>query len=243
MAPARRSDGSAPLDRSHPRSAEGRRQCRRSQRLNARGDRWRLLAATLLGGCSDIYYDRRDTVSLARRRCGGRQHGHADGRSVAARTAANRNIAFDGERAAAARRALPHRPSHPAGQRHAPARPPTAAAAAGAVTAATASAASAPMQPQHQQVTAAVRHGIDDAHAQGLERGEQDARRGGAHRDAGFEQSGALDVRRRAADRARQSCPARSPSVGASFDTDGATVVIVDLDAGRAERDARRWSG
>ena len=44
-----------------------------------------LIAGTALAGCSDIYYDRRETVARRRRRRGGVQHGGTDGRSVAAR--------------------------------------------------------------------------------------------------------------------------------------------------------------
>ena len=51
-----------------------------------------------LGGCSDIYFDRRETIALGRRRCDGGQPGHADDRSVVAGKR-QRNIAFNGEKA------------------------------------------------------------------------------------------------------------------------------------------------
>ena len=75
------------------------------------------LLGAMLGGCSDIYFDRRETVSL--------DAGDAMATNRVTQmidpwpaASANRNIAFNGERMQAARRALPHRPRHPAGQRH-----------------------------------------------------------------------------------------------------------------------------
>jgi len=73
----------------------------KSSRSNARGAILALAATTLLGACTDMYLDRRDTVSLAA------------GDAVAANKvthmidpwplrAGDRNIAFDGERMAAA---------------------------------------------------------------------------------------------------------------------------------------------
>jgi hypothetical protein len=70
-------------------------------RNNSRGAILALAAATALGGCTDMYLDRRDTVSFAA------------GDAVAVNKvtqmvdpwppyAGNRNIAFDGERMAAA---------------------------------------------------------------------------------------------------------------------------------------------
>lgn len=55
------------------------------------------LAGCLLGGCSDIYYDRRDTVALS-------AEDHIDSNRVAQmvdpwpRDVGNKNIAFNGER-------------------------------------------------------------------------------------------------------------------------------------------------
>ena len=73
----------------------------KSSRSNARGAILALAATTLLGACTDMYLDRRDTVSLAA------------GDAVAANKlthmidpwplrAGDRNIAFDGERMQAA---------------------------------------------------------------------------------------------------------------------------------------------
>jgi len=73
----------------------------KSSRSNARGAILALAATTLLGACTDMYLDRRDTVSLAA------------GDAVATNKlthmidpwplrAGDRNIAFDGERMAAA---------------------------------------------------------------------------------------------------------------------------------------------
>ena len=73
----------------------------KSSRSNACGAILALAATTLLGACTDMYLDRRDTVSLAA------------GDAVAANKvthmidpwplrAGDRNIAFDGERMAAA---------------------------------------------------------------------------------------------------------------------------------------------
>ena len=73
----------------------------KSSRSNARGAILALAATTLLGACTDMYLDRRDTVSFAA------------GDAVAANKvtqmvdpwpvyAGNRNLAFDGERMQAA---------------------------------------------------------------------------------------------------------------------------------------------
>ncbi len=94
-----------------------------SQELrHLRGDR--LPSARPLGGCSDIYYDRRETISLG-------ADDAVETNKVAhmvdpwPRYSANRNIAFNGERMQAAHRALSAQPRDPAGQRDHAARPPT----------------------------------------------------------------------------------------------------------------------
>jgi hypothetical protein len=55
----------------------------------------------LLGGCSDIYYDRRETVALGADDADRLQSGRPDGRSVA-RYVGDKNIAFNGQRMQAA---------------------------------------------------------------------------------------------------------------------------------------------
>jgi len=72
-----------------------------SSRSNARGAILALAATTLLGACTDMYLDRRDTVSLAA--------GDAPAANRVTHVidpwpirAGDRNIAFDGERMAAA---------------------------------------------------------------------------------------------------------------------------------------------
>ena len=73
----------------------------KSSRSNARGAVLALAATTLLGACTDMYLDRRDTVSFAA--------GDAPAANKVTHMidpwpirAGDRNIAFDGERMAAA---------------------------------------------------------------------------------------------------------------------------------------------
>lgn len=73
----------------------------KSSRNNARGAILALAATTLLGACTDMYMDRRDTVSL--------EAGDAPAANKVTHMidpwplrAGDRNIAFDGERMAAA---------------------------------------------------------------------------------------------------------------------------------------------
>src|SRR5437763_13665868 len=90
--------GALPRSATSSRSPRGRPSMSRN---NLRGAILALAAATALGGCTDMYLDRRDTVSFAA------------GDAVAANKvthmidpwparAGDRNIAFDGERMAAA---------------------------------------------------------------------------------------------------------------------------------------------
>ena len=89
---ARRRCAEPALCRPHPRSAEKWRRLCHGQRLSApahdrggtRRRRLGSLARRLLGSL----FDHRETIGLEQRRRGRRQRGHADGRSVAARTAA-----------------------------------------------------------------------------------------------------------------------------------------------------------
>ena len=52
-----------PVHRTHPHAAEGRQPCRRGQELEPIALA-RLCSATTVAGCSDMYYDRRETISL-----------------------------------------------------------------------------------------------------------------------------------------------------------------------------------
>ena len=72
----------ARVHRPHARSAEGRRRCALGPQLEPIAAA--ALLGAMLGGCSDIYFDRRDTISLVLRRGDGHQPRHADDRSVAA---------------------------------------------------------------------------------------------------------------------------------------------------------------
>ncbi len=87
------------VSRTHARSAEGSRQCRRQQELERCAAI--IAAGAALGGCSDIYYDRRETIAL------GADDAVASNKVVHMvdpwpRHSANRNIAFNGERMQAA---------------------------------------------------------------------------------------------------------------------------------------------
>ena len=112
---ARQRRPAARVHRPCARSAEGRRRC-------ALGPQLRTIAATallgaMLGGCSEYYFDRRDTVTL-----------HS-GDAVATNrvtqmidpwpaASGQRNIAYNGEKAATAAERYRTGRSHPAGERH-----------------------------------------------------------------------------------------------------------------------------
>ena len=196
----------------------------------------------MLGGCSEYYFDRRDTISL-----------HS-GEAMAANrvtqmidpwppASANRNIAYNGEKAADRVGALPHRPRHPAGERHhqlgglharrSSRRNPTANSQA---SSAPTPAATATARPSNR-----TRKRNANANGQVFERGEQD-RGGGAHRRSGVRAVGArrpsapaaqIELRvvsGTVAERRRRSTPRASPS-SSSISTPA------------APRRWRRWSG
>ena len=221
--------------------------------------RVRRCSASALAGCSDIYYDRRETVSLRRRRRDGGQPGHADDRSVAA---PQRQQQHRLQRRADAGRggALQPRQGHPAGACRRPA-------------------STAYQAVQQQAASRSRRPGVDvgDTGGGGQAPGSRDGSRAASVERVSMRMSRVQRARRtRPGGRADRRCRLRGAvratfgasaqielrvvsgtidSVGDSFDVEGATVVVIDLDAASAERDGgagaadgarsapgRRWS-
>ena len=178
------------------------------------------LLGAMLGGCSEYYFDRRDTVTL-----------HSGDAMAANRVtqmidpwpaaSGQRNIAYNGEKAAtASERYRTGRIIQPVNATTSSAA--YAAAQQQAQSTANSQASSAPGRRQQQQPDQVGQEQTSNANGQVFERGEQD-RGGGAHRRSGVRAVGALDVRRqrrdRAADhlrhrreRATNSTPTASPS-------------------------------
>ena len=187
----------ARIHRPYARSAEGRDPCGFGTQLRRSLTVVSLLGVTL-GGCTDLYYDRRDTMSLVSGEVDGRQSRDAHDRSVVARErqAQHRLQRREG---ASRLRTLPHRARDPAGELH---------HELGRLCPVVASTGADPVQRvagverQLDQVARRRRRTqvLTDANDQVLRRGEQD-RRGGA--DHGFRVRAvrAIDLRDQRADR------------------------------------------
>ena len=212
---ARQRRAAARVHRPHARSAEGRRRC--ASRSATRADRApRRCSARCSAAARTYYFDRRDTITLGAgdAMATNRVTQMIDPWPRPAATATSPTTA----RRRRPRRALPHRPRHPAGATPPPARPPTRRRSSRRNPRPTAR---PPSAPSSRQPTAAVRpsNAAMSEHAMRMAKSSNAASKTvvvGADRRSGVR---AVGARRRSAPARRSSCascPAPSPSVDES---------------------------